>query len=39
MIEDILKTILGFYLMFVIPTSIILFGIFFVYEVFIRFRK
>jgi len=39
MIEDILKTILGFSLMFVIPTSIILFGIIFVYEVFLRYRK
>jgi len=39
MIEDIIKFILGAMLTFVIPVSIVLCGIIFVYEVFLRFRK
>jgi len=39
MIEDVLKFMLGTMLTFVIPVSIVLCGIIFVYEVFLRFRK
>jgi len=39
MIEKILSIILGVALTFVIPISILLFAILFIYEVFIRFRK
>jgi len=39
MIENILSIILAVGLTFVIPISILLFAILFIYEIFIRFRK
>ena len=39
MIEDILKLVLGTMLTFVVPVSIVLFAIIFIYELFLRYRK
>jgi hypothetical protein len=39
MTNTIISAVLGIIFTFIIPTSVLLFGIFFIYEVFIRFRK
>jgi len=39
MINTIISAVLGIIFSIIVPISIVLFGIFFVYEVFIRFRK